>query len=190
MQRLNRHVKILLLGANIWYLGEGMLGPLFAVFSERLGGSVLDITWAWSTYLIIAGLCNIAVGKFSDGHASKAKLMVAGYSLNALCTFGYLLVSEPQHLFFVQMGLGVSAALSGPTWAALYAHYEDKKQDGFEWGLASGQANIVTGIAIIIGGLLVNYASFKVLFTLMGTIQVVAAIVQSNILRLPARERR
>ena len=27
-------------------LAEGMFGPLFALFANRLGGSILDITWA------------------------------------------------------------------------------------------------------------------------------------------------
>lgn len=39
---------ILLWSSNLWALGEGMLGPLFAVFAQRIGGNILDITWAWS----------------------------------------------------------------------------------------------------------------------------------------------
>ena len=35
---LNKNLKILLYGGNIWYFAEGMLGPLFAVFTERIGG--------------------------------------------------------------------------------------------------------------------------------------------------------
>ena len=29
-------------GANIWYFGEGMMGPLFAVFTDRVGGDTLS----------------------------------------------------------------------------------------------------------------------------------------------------
>ena len=47
--KLTRSLKILLIGANIWYFGEGMMGPLFAVFAEKIGGDILDITWAWAT---------------------------------------------------------------------------------------------------------------------------------------------
>lgn len=184
---LNKRVKILLLGANIWYLGEGMLGPLFAVFSQQIGGTVLDIAWAWSVYLIVTGVLNVLVGKFSDGTVSKARLMVFGYGLNAFCTFLYLLVQSPMHLILVQIGLGVASALATPTWAALYAKYEDKGQDGFEWGLASGQANIVTGLAVLMGGFIVNYFSFRLLFVLMGAIQIVATIVQGKILRMHSR---
>lgn len=172
----------MLIGASVWYLGEGMLGPLFAVFSEQIGGSVLDITWAWATYLVVTGIMNIVVGKLSDGYAQKANIMVYGYIFNALFTFAYLLVRTPTELFLVQAGLGMASALATPTWSALYARYEDRKAAGYEWGLATGQAAIINGVAVVIGGLLVTYVSFTALFVTMGCVQTLAALVQSRIL--------
>ena len=180
---LNRNLRILLYGANIWYFGEGMLGPLLAVFTERIGGDVLDITWAWATYLMVTGVLYILIGKLIDGKDSKARIMVIGYGLNALATFGYLFVSSTWQLLLVQACLGIAAALATPTWCALYAKYEDKKHDTYEWGLAGGEGQIITGIAILIGGLLVNYFSFTVLFVIMGTIQVIAFFYQALILK-------
>lgn len=171
-----------MVGSNIWYLGEGMLGPLFAIFGEKIGGSVLDISWAWATYLIVVGVLVIYIGKLSD-HIGKEKLMISGYALNAVFTFAYLLISTPAHLFIVQAGLGVAAALSIPTWMSLYAKYEDKRHDGYTWGVAAGLNRIITGVAIIIGGLVVTYLSFTVLFLIMGTVQVIATIYQALILR-------
>lgn len=177
-----RKERILLFGSNIWYLGEGMLGPLFAVFGERVGGSVLDISWAWAIYLIIIGVLVILIGDISDKRG-KEKLMVAGYALNAFFTFCYLLVSEPAHLFVVQAGLGVAAALAIPTWMSLYARYEDRKHEGLTWGVAAGLNRILTGVALVIGGLIVTYFSFEVLFITMGIIQVIATLYQAQILR-------
>ena len=180
---INRKIKLLLYGGGLWYFGEGMFGPLFAIFAEKVGGTILDMTWAWATYLIIAGLLYILVGKFTDTYHHKRKIMVLGYALNALFTFGYLFVSSPMHLFIVQAGLGISTALATPTWFALYAKHEDRRNGGFQWGLAGGTAQIITGIAIIIGGLIVNYLSFDVLFITMGIIQVIATITQARILK-------
>lgn len=180
---LNRHIKILLYGGNIWYFGEGMLGPLFAVFTERVGGDILDISWAWATYLILAGLLYIVVGKITDKYDNAEKTMVLGYALNALFTFGYLFVSTSWHLFVVQAGLGIAAAMATPTWDALYAKHEDRKHDGFQWGLAGGEAQIITGVAIVIGGYIVSLVSFTALFLTMGIIQVIATIYQAQILR-------
>ncbi|KKS52943.1 MAG: Permease of the major facilitator superfamily [Candidatus Magasanikbacteria bacterium GW2011_GWC2_42_27] len=165
-------MKILLYGGNIWYFGEGMLGPLFAVFTERVGGDILDISGAWATYLIIAGLLYIVVGKITDTYNNAEKIMVLGYALNALFIFGYLFASVPWHLFVVQAGLGVAAAMATPTWNALYAKHEDRRHSGFQWGLAG-----------IIGGYIVSIVSFTALFVTMGIIQVIATIYQAQILR-------
>ncbi len=180
---MNQKEKVLLYADNLWYLGEGMLGPLFAVFAERVGGSVLDITWAWSTYMAITGVFIMVFGKLSDGPRFKEKLLVAGYALNALLTFCYLLVSNPTQLLLVQAGLGLATAMATPTWNALYTKHQDRKHGGYFWGLADGQANLVTAAALVMGGLIVNYFSFQALFIVMGCAQVVATLYTAKLLR-------
>lgn len=180
---ISEKIKILLWGSNLWYLGEGMLGPLFAVFAQKIGGNILDISWAWGIYLLVTGTLIIFIGKISDTKIKKEVLMIIGYALNALFTFSYLLVSSPMHLFFVQAGLGIAAAFAMPTWEALYSLSGNRQQKGYEWGLIGGYTQIITGIAIIIGGLIVNYLSFSVLFVTMGVIQVIATIYQAKILK-------
>jgi MFS family permease len=179
--KINRKIAILLYGANLWYLGEGMFGPLIAVFTERLGGDILNVTSAWATYLIVTGFLTIVIGRISDGR-NKEKLMVTGYALNALFTFSYLFVKTPFHLLLVQAGLGIAAALATPTWNALYSQHEDRKHAGFIWGLAGGEFQITTGIAIILGGFVVSSFSFTYLFIIMGCIQVLATLYQLQIL--------
>jgi predicted MFS family arabinose efflux permease len=181
---MNKEIRILLYSSNLWYFGEGMLGPLFAVFAKRVGGDILYISWAWGLYLIIAGVLTIFFGKISDKKKiSKKTLLICGYSLNTIFTFGYLLVSSTLHLFLVQAGLGVAAALATPTWDALYAKYEDKQKRGYLWGMAGGQGQIFTGVSLVLGGLIVNQFSFQFLFIVMGTIQLIATIYQAQILQ-------
>ncbi|HZR57682.1 MAG TPA: MFS transporter [Terriglobales bacterium] len=171
---LNAKVKALLYADIIWLFAEGMLGPLFAVFSEKVGGNVLNISWAWATYLLVTGVMMVLVGMISDNMIKKEVLVVAGYVLNALLTFAYLLVSKPDQLLLVQAGLGVAAALATPTWNALYSKDGEARMNGSKWGLADGMSAISTGIAIIVGGVIVTYASFSVLFLIMGTIQMIS----------------
>ncbi len=186
---MKRPERILLYSSNLWYLSAGMFGPLIAVFTEQIGGSLLDISWAWAIYLIVTGLLIILIGKISDKNFGKEKLLIAGYWLSAIFTFGYLSVSSTFDLFMIQAGLGVAAALATPTWTSLYAKYEDKKHDGYTWGLAEGEASVITGIAIVLGGLIVNYSSFKCLFVIMGLIMLIAAIYQTRIMKYKKKKR-
>lgn len=171
---MNSKIKALLYSSNIWYLGEGMFGPLLAVFTQRVGGNILDITWAWSIYLVVTGLVTIAIGRWIATTRNTEQVMLFGYILNTIFTFGYLLVQSPLMLFIIQAGLGVASACATPTWNALYSRNEDKDIDVLEWGLADGEANIIVGIAIVTGGFIISYTSFNTLFIIMGCIQIVS----------------
>ena len=179
---MNSKEKILLFSNNLWNFADGMFGPLFAIFTERVGGNILHVTWAWATYLIVTGIFVIIIGRYSDHH-SREKIMISGYALTALFTFGYLLVETPLHLFVIQAGLGFALALANPTWFALYGKYSDKKSPGLTWGLADGGAKIFTGVAIIVGGIIVTTLSFDALFIAMGTIHTLSTLYQASILR-------
>jgi MFS family permease len=178
--------RLLLWSSNLWALGEGMLGPLFAVFAERIGGNILDITWAWAIYLGMTGIFTIVAGNVSDRiwqWCGRERLLVAGYALNALCTFGYLFVSTTTGLFLVQAGLGVALALSSPTWSALYARYSPgEEKAGNTWGLVAGEQRLVLAVAILSGGYIVSHYSFNALFLTMGSVQVVATLYLAQIL--------
>lgn len=178
---LSNGTKILLIGGGLWYFGEGMFGPLLAIFTERVGGDIFNISWAWAVYLAVYGILSIVVGYYSDKLFDKKVLMILGYGLNAVCTFAYLLVYDPITLLLVQAGLGVAAALATPTWNALFDELSSSDVDGFSWGMAEGVASIVTACSIIIGSLVVSLYSFQHLFIIMGTVQVVATVYQAKI---------
>jgi MFS family permease len=188
---MKREAKILLVADNIWLFGEGMLGPLLAVFAQRIGGDVLQIAWAWSTYLVVQGILAILIGRYFDRlkhESSKEILMIGGFILNAVFTFGYIFVHGTVSLLLVEVGLGIAAALATPTWDALYAtHTGDMNNKGMSWGLEDGLAQISTGFAIIAGGFVVSLFSFNILFVMMGVFQVIATIVQFRILNLKDR---
>lgn len=179
---MRREEKVLLIGASFWWLGEGLFGPLFAIFAGRVGGDIFNVTWAWATYLLVTGVFVIFTGKLADKFG-KERLMVLGYALNAIFTWAYLLVDSPAGLFIVQAGLGIALAFADPTWDALYSKYEDRNHDGYAWGVSHGLEQFITGLSILVGGLIVAKFSFTALFVIMGVIQTVGAIYQAKILK-------
>jgi MFS family permease len=181
--KLNRVTKILLIASSLWYFGEGLFGPLFAVFAEKVGGDLLDITWAWSAYLIATGVFYVIVGKVFNNSIYKKHLMVVGYGLNTLLTFCYLFIENKEQLFILQIGLGIAEAISTPIWDTLFSTHLEDNESTFHWSLANGHTHFVSGIAIAIGGLIANYVSFNALFITMGTIQAFATIIQAMLLK-------
>ncbi|MBP9750196.1 MAG: MFS transporter [Candidatus Pacebacteria bacterium] len=180
---LSKAESILLWSSNLWMLGWGMLGPLFALFAQRVGGDVLETTWVYAVYLVVTGVGIFVVGKVTDCVGQEWPLVV-GYALNTVATFSYLLVSTVIGLFVVQIVQGVALALMTPTWYALYdKHSGDGSHDGYVWGLFSGMAFIVQGIALMLGGYIVTAYSFDVLFVVMGTILAISTLWEARILQ-------
>jgi predicted MFS family arabinose efflux permease len=152
------------------------------VFSQKVGGDLLDITWAWSAYLVVTGLMYLFVGRVLQNSKYQELVMVLGYALNTIFTFSYLMVDSVKTLFFVQIGLGIAESLSTPIWDSLFANDMETKNNTFLWGLATGHTHFVTGIAVAIGGLITYYISFQMLFVIMGSIQAIATVMQARLL--------
>lgn len=177
----NKKERTLLFANNLWYLSEGMLGPLFGIFCAKFHSSPLDISWVWALYLISVGIVVIGLGYISD-FLNKEKLLVVGYALQTIFTFCYILVGTKTQLALLQIGLGISGGLSTTTWYALYARFEDKSHEGLSWGLANGLSSIYTGVALLCGGLIIAYTSFEILFFTMGIVQLIATIYVSRLI--------
>lgn len=174
--------RILLIASSLWFFGEGLFSPLFAVFSEKIGGDILDVTWALSVYLCLTGILYMVFGKLLRKSKYKEHFLILGYLLNTILTFSYIFIQTSHQLLLLQVGLAIAEALSTPIWDALFAKYLEKSDDSLFWGIAGGHSQLVSGIAIALGGLVIYYFSFNLLFIIMGCIQAFATIVQTRLL--------
>jgi len=53
---MKRGLRFLLI-ADAWVnLALGMIGPIYAIFVEQIGGDILDASWAYFTYMLTAGI--------------------------------------------------------------------------------------------------------------------------------------
>ena len=178
---MGRHAHILLWAGGVWYLGEGLLGPLFAVFAQGIGGDLLSITAAWASYLAVMGIATIAVGYLDERHARTEVLLILGYAANAVLTFAYLLVRTPSDLLLVQVGLGIASALATPTWDNLYARALPRHAAARMWAWHEGTMPLLMAVGVLMGGIIVTRWSFPTLFVTMGIVQVAATAYQARI---------
>ncbi|MBN2126891.1 MAG: MFS transporter [Candidatus Diapherotrites archaeon] len=166
--------KILLTIAMLGFFAEGLMGPIYAVFVEQIGGDVLTASSSWALYSIVLGGLIFVFGKLEDGFLKKEQMISAGLLVGSIATFSYMFVSEPIHLFLVQAFLGIAAAMVTPAWDSMYSINLDKGKESSEWSLEEGGSQIVLGLSALIGGIIVSMYGFNLLFILMGLLELLA----------------
>lgn len=174
---MRHEVKILLLSGGIYLFAVGLFGPIYAVFTEEIGGDILTAGMTYAAFAIAAGLTTFLISRLGDKVKNIENLIIAGFSFGAIGFFGYTLVSKPWHLFIVQTILGLSAAIGAPAWDALYSKHLEKGKFVSGWGMWESVNWITAGAAAATGGLLAQVFGFKALFKIMFMLSLIALFI-------------
>jgi MFS family permease len=171
---MKRGLKVLLFSDAFMNLALGMIGPIYAIFVEQIGGDILDASWAFFTYMFTAGIVMYLISKWEDRIKQKEKLIFIGYALSSIGCFFYIFVYNQFTLLITQIVLGLSIAILTPAFDSVYSHYVIKKEEASNWGIWESMSYIVTAIAAIIGGYIADLYGFRVLFVIMFIISLFA----------------
>ena len=175
-QFLNRPLRILLSTNALILLAGAMFGPIYAIFVERIGGDLLDASYAFAVFAVAAGLTTLLSGKFSDKVKNSELIVVLGYAIMGIGFFCYLFVSSIFLLLIVQVIIGLGEAIYSPAFDAVYSKHLDNHKSGQEWGAWESLNYFTTAIGAVIGGLLVTQFGFDAIFILMGSLCIASAL--------------
>src|SRR3989338_6475661 len=164
---MKRGLKLLVLTDAWATLALGMLGPIYAIFVENIGGDILDASWAFFAFTFTSGIVMYLLSFLEDKIKHKEKLILFSYALIAIGCLGYYFVYNQFTLLLVQIILGFATALLSPAYDALYSHFVIKKEEASDWGLWESMGYIVGAVAAIIGGYVASIFGFKILFLVM-----------------------
>jgi hypothetical protein len=178
----NKNILVLLKASFIASFSIGLLMPIYAIFVQKIGGSILDVGIAYSIFCILTGLFIIFVGRSRYFSRHIRGMVVLGYFLVSIGNFSYLLVYNPMTLFMSQIILGIANGILEPSWDSVFSAYQSIKQESRHWATWSGGANIMIGISSLIGSFIVVYFSFKILFLLMGILTFISGIIALRLL--------
>ena len=180
----NKQIRILLLTNGLILIAGAMLGPIYALFVEGVGGDLLDASYAFGTYALAAGITTLISGKYADRLKENEMIVVLGYAIMGLAFFGYTLVNSIWSLLIVQSIIGLGEAIYSPAFDAVYSKHLDGHKSGREWGAWESINYFTTTFGAITGGFLVTFFGFNSMFVVMGLLSFAAAIYIS---RLPRR---
>lgn len=185
MKRLfNKPIRILLVTNGLILIASAMLGPIYALFVEKIGGDLLDASYAFGVYAIAAGAATLISGKHADKLKENELIVVVGYAIIGVAFFGYMFVNSIWSLLLVQILIGLGEAIYSPAFDAVYSKHLDGHKSGREWGAWESINYFTTALGSIIGGLLVTLFGFNAMFIVMGILCFASALY---ILQLPRK---
>lgn len=172
----NKALKVLLTTNGLILIASAMLGPIYALFVERIGGDLMDASIAGGLFALSAGLVSLIFGKLSDELKHSDWVIILGYSLIGMGFFLYLFVDSVLFLFLVQILIGTGEAIYSPAFDKLYSERLDNGKGGTEWGAWESMNYFTAAFGALAGGLIVNQFGFHAIFTIMTALCYLSAI--------------
>lgn len=180
---MKRGLKFLVL-ADAWAtFALGMLGPIYALFVEQIGGDLLDASWAYFTFTLTCGVVMYLLSFWENKVRHKERLILLSYVLVSLGCLGYYFVETQFGLLITQVILGISIAVLSPAYDSLYSHYVTKKREASDWGLWESMGYIVGAFAALTGGYIADSYGFRTLFLVMFIVSLLGVGTALNLLR-------
>jgi len=166
---------IAILASFVAFLDGSVVGVALPQISEHLGGGLLTQQWVNDAYLITLGTLILAAGSLSDIFGRKKVITIGLFGF--LITSILCAIAPTAEILILSRGLqGIAGALLVPSSLALII----SAFSGVEQAKAIGRWTAWTGIAFIIGplvgGLLVDYASWRWIF-IINVIPIAIALV-------------
>ena len=176
LRSLSPQVRLLLKMSFVTTFAESMLVPMYAAFTERVGGSILDAGIAFAAFSIATGIVVSLIGTRPWFQHHIKMFLVLGFVISMVCDFSYLLVQNRWQLFAAQVVAGLATGLVEPAWDSLFTD-DIEHSSAKHWSIWAGGTHLVAGIAALVGGTIVAYLSFSTLFVTMGLMDALAALL-------------
>lgn len=168
-------LKILIAADAFATLALGMIGPIYAIFVENIGGDILDVGWAYFVFTFTSGAVLYLISTWENKIKHKEKLVVLGYLINALGCFLYFFVDTQMALLVVQVVLGIGVAVVSPAFDSIYSHFVTSEKEASDWGAWEAMGYFVAAIGAVAGSMIANTFGFGALFLVMSAAALVGA---------------
>ena len=172
---LSTRARLLLKISFMVTFAEAMLVPMYAAFAEKVGGSILDAGIAFAVFSMATGSAVALIGTRPWFQHNIRRFLMLGFVTSAACDISFIFVDNKWELFGTQVIAGFATGMIEPTWDALFTD-DIEHSSAKHWSIWAGGTHLTTGAASLVGGLVVAYFSFSVLFGLMAVIDAMALL--------------
>lgn len=174
--KLNKNLRLLIFVNTVITFTVGMFAPFYAVFVVKIGGGAALAGVSWALFSVVSGILILLLSKWELRIKRQHILLAIGYLIRSIVFLSYAFMNNIPQLLITQVLWGIASAIGTPAFDALYTSNTSKETAIVEWGDWEGVSAIATGVAALIGGLLIRSVGFKILFLLMSAISALLGI--------------
>lgn len=176
----NRVVKYLILSDIFFWMGWGLLSPIFSIFVVRRiqNADTFTAGMGISIFLIARALTRIPSSVILDTLVSEKDdyfVLVIGIFITSLVPLAFLFANKPIHLYILQGIKGVSLGMVFSAWDAMFTRHINMGKEATQWSLDSTALGLSAGIAGIVGGWLVSKYGFDIVFVLVSVLGIISS---------------
>lgn len=171
-----------ILGSSMAFIDGTVVNVALPALQASFHASVVDVQWVVESYgLFLAAL--ILVGGSLGDLFGRRFIFLVGVSIFAAASAGCGLSANIHQLIIARSIQGVGAALLVPGSLAIISTSFDEKSRGQAIGTWSGFTAITTAIGPVLGGWLVEHASWRWVFLI--NLPLAAAVIVISVWRIP-----
>lgn len=183
---INNIIKILIASDFFLNSGWGLMGPIFAIFivNNVAVGNISEAAkvagFAALFFWIAKSVLQIPIANYLDknhGEIDDYWFMTVGTFMMAVVPIGYLLSTQPWHIYAWQIFYAIAAAVNFPSWSAIFTRHIDKGKEAMEWSAHSTIAGVGVGVAGGLGGIAVAFLGFPLVFIFVSIFTVVSGFL-------------
>lgn len=181
---LNRFTKYFVLTDFLMLTGWGFLGPVFALFvvnsGQIAGATVVTVGIATALYWVIKSIIQVPIANFldkTDGEKDDFYALFFGLLIIGVAAFLYLAATKTWHIYTIHVIQAIGYSLYVPAWSGLFTRHLEKERSSLGWTLDNTIVGLSSGIAGLLGSIMVEYFGFQFIFIVVGLFSFAAAAV-------------
>jgi EmrB/QacA subfamily drug resistance transporter len=164
------------------FIDSTVVNVALPALQSSLGATVTDVQWVVESYGLFLGALILVGGSVGDIFGRR-RIFLAGIVLFAIASAGCGFAANIHQLVFARAIQGVGAAFLVPGSLAIISASFDEKERGRAIGTWSGFTAITTAAGPVLGGWLIQHASWRWAFFI--NLPLAAAVVAISLRHVP-----
>ena len=171
-----------ILGSSMAFIDSTVVNVALPAIQVSFHATVVDVQWVVESYGLFLGALILAGGSLGDLFGRRL-VFVTGVAIFAAASLACGIAASIHQLIIARSIQGVGAALLVPGSLAIISTSFDEKSRGHAIGTWSGFTAITTAVGPVLGGWLVEHASWRWAFFI--NLPIAAVVMAISFLRIP-----